>query len=656
MAITPINIARVSNNMQTLSLLSSLQANQLDLFLQQNRLASGLRINAPSDDPVGAAQALELTQALERQEQILANIRHASSFMDATDVAIGQISELLIDARGIASEMVNSTADQAQRDSQAELIRSMINSMVDFGNRSYEGMYLFGGQQTTEMPFTRDTGGVEYRGDGGMLLTHVGVDLDEQFNLTGGELFGSLTGVIEGTVDLDSILTEDTRLADLAGAANLGVELSFVRVSLDPPGVSFVADLSQADNVGDVIDYLHAAAEEAGLTTGAGGQFEVSINGDQNGLTVSASGGDVTITEVGGSTTARDLGILGSGAGQIDGIDVQPLLTGETTIASLFGGTGATLGSIEIQNGETAYTVDLSAAETMQDILNALNTAGAEIVASINDTGTGINVTNPVSGWSLSIGETGGNTAATLGILSLHGGTTLDSLDPTGSFETIAGEADISIVARDGSRVDVNLDGATTVQDVLDLINAQAAADGVGITASLAVNGTGICLTDSTGGTTHTLHVERFDNGSYALDALGLDKSADNQTDTELISDRIGTVQPQSVFTALLELELALRQPGEDQEQRITAAAEQIDAFIERANRVHGLVGARAQAMMTRVDYTEQAVTATQSLLSQVRDLDYTQAITEFQQAQTILQANLMTGSRLMDLSLLNFI
>ena len=655
MAITPINISRVSNNMQTLSLLSSLQANQLDLFLQQNRLASGLRINAPSDDPVGAAQALEMTQTLERQEQILANIRHASSFMDTTDATIGDISSRLIEASAIASEMVSSTTDQGSRDANAILIRGYIDDMVNFGTREFAGMYLFGGQQTTSSPFTRDTGGVEYRGDAGQLLTNIGAGLDEQFNLTGGELFGSLTGRIEGYVDLDPVMTEDTRLADLAGAASLGVDLGFVRVTLDSPGVSFVADLSQADNVGDAIDYLYAAAEEAGLTTGSGGQFEVSVNNDQNGLTVSAGGGNVTIAEAGGGTTARDLGILGSGAGQIDGLDVQPLLTGETAITALFGGTGAALGSIEVQNGETAYTVDLSAAETVQDILNALNTAGAEIIAAINDAGTGINVTNPVSGWKLSIGEVGGNTAATLGLLSLYGGTTLDSLDPTGSFETVAGKADITIVSRAGDPVNVDLDGATTIQDVLDLINAAATAQNVDIEATLAVDGTGIRLVDTTGGTASTLHVERA-NASFAIDALGLEKSADSQADTELISDRIGTVQPDSVFTALIELDLALRQTGEDQEQRITAAAQKIDEFIERANRVHGLVAARSQAMGQRVNYTEQAVTATQSLLSQVRDLDYTQAITEFQMAQTILQANLMTGSRLMSLSLLNFI
>ena len=115
MAVTSINITRVSSNLQTISLLDSLRRNTLGLFLEQTRLASGNRINAPSEDPVGAAQALKLTQVLERQDQILSNIRHADSFLAISDAAIGEVNDLLIDAHAIASEMVNTTVDQSQR-------------------------------------------------------------------------------------------------------------------------------------------------------------------------------------------------------------------------------------------------------------------------------------------------------------------------------------------------------------------------------------------------------------------------------------------------------------------------------------------------------------------------------------------------------------
>jgi flagellar hook-associated protein 3 FlgL len=73
-------------------------------------------------------------------------------------------------------------------------------------------------------------------------------------------------------------------------------------------------------------------------------------------------------------------------------------------------------------------------------------------------------------------------------------------------------------------------------------------------------------------------------------------------------------------------------------------------------NRSRGIVGARAKAMQDRLTQTEGAVFATQELLSEVQDLDYTEAVTKFQQAQTALQASLLTGSRLANTSLLDFL
>jgi flagellin-like hook-associated protein FlgL len=52
----------------------------------------------------------------------------------------------------------------------------------------------------------------------------------------------------------------------------------------------------------------------------------------------------------------------------------------------------------------------------------------------------------------------------------------------------------------------------------------------------------------------------------------------------------------------------------------------------------------------------EDAAATTQIFLSQVRDLDYAEAVTRLQVAQTQLQANMQTGSILLNLSLLDFL
>lgn len=651
MAVSQINISRVSHNMQTYAMLDSLRSNTLNLFMEQSRLSSGNKFNTLSENPIGGTKALQLSEILEQQEQILTNIRHADSFLAASDSAIGEINELLIQAHSIASEMVNVDADQAQRDSMAELVKGIIDQLVTVGNRSYAGVHLFGGQQTISTPFTQDSGGVEYRGDTGSLTSHVGVGQDPSVNLNGAELFGALAGKVSGYADLNPALITDTRLVDLDGVAGSGVSKGLVRIALSSPAITFTVDLSQADTAGDVIDVLNQAASDAGLTTGVGNNFNASINAASNGFQLVVGAGQVTVTEVGDGVTARDVGLLGTAAGTLNGNDLDPHLTAMTTIASLFGGAGAILRSISIVNGSKSKTIDLSSASTVQNILNSLNIAEVEVKAEINDAATGIDVTNLMSGFEMQIGEAGGNTAQLLGIRSLHGQTKLSELNHGDGVRILEGKTDIRVVAKDGTNIDVNLDGSTTIQDVIDKINAAATAAGVAVTASLATTGNGIRIVDTTGAL-GVMRIERL-NYSAAIDDLGLNKVAPDDSVSELISDDTAGVRVDSVFTALVDLLATLRQgdvPG------ITDAGERINGFIDQASRMQGLVGARSKAMGTRLELTEDATLATQILLSEVRDLDYTEAVTRFQQAQTILQANLMTGARILQLSLLDFL
>jgi len=647
MAITPINFSRVSHNLQTMSLLDSLRRNALTLFLEQNRLASGNRLNAPSEDPVLAARATQLSEVLEQQDQLLSNISHADSLLTATDYAIGEINDMLIDAHNIALTMINTTAGSDERQAEAQLVLGIIDQLVTVGNRRYGDIYLFGGQQTQRTPFTQDQGVAEYRGDTGALRSHVDAGQDPAINLTGAELFGALAGGVDGYVDLNPALTTDTRLVDVTGTGTNAIQLGTIRISLTAPEVSFTADLSSADTAGDVIDMINGAAEQAGLTVGPGNEFNIGFNAAGDGFQIDVNGGTATVAEVGNGITARDLGILGSGA-SIVGADVNPQVTAMTTIASLFGGAGAVLGNLRIENGHLSADVDLSGATTVQEILNRINTSGMEVRAQINGAGTGIDVLNLASGLQMTIAEAGGTTAGLLGIRSYYGGTLLSDMNQGRGVQIREGYDDLSIRTKSDVTFTVNLDGSQTVQDVIDKINAAATAAAVALTASLAVNGNGIRIVDATGGP-NDLVISRADM-SYAIDGLGLDKSTSG---TEIVGDDVNGIVPDSVFTALHDLYEGLMH---DDEILIGDAAGRIETFTQSASRLQGEVGARSKAMHARLDFTEDAVVSTRTLLSQVKDLDYTEAITRFQQAQTTLQANLMTGSRLMQLSLLDFI
>lgn len=643
MAINPINISRVTSTLQSGALRTSLQRNTLATFLEQNRISSGRRFLSPSEDPSRAARALNLTEILSQQDQLITNIRHAANTLDATDAAMAEVNTLINEAQAVASQNLGTLASNEERDAAAEIVRSIREQLIVVGNRSFDGRYLFAGRHTNLQPFVSSLGGTAYVGDTGDIFARTDVDELESINLTGDVLFGALSATTP-SVDLNPIISGETRLEDLIGANNTGITKGEFQI-VEDNGTVVTVNISDTDSIGDVVDAINTAA------TAAGAGFTASVH--NAGITITPGGSAVTVRDISTGVTARDLGLVTAAptSAPIVGIDLDIALTTTTPVANLAGGTGIDLtGGLLITNGGFSATIDISQAETVQDILNAINTSGLSIRGQINAARNGIEIINTLSGAVLTVGENGGTTATDLGVRTLHEGTTLDSLNGGLGVRTLDGRTDLTITAKDGASFEVNLDGAQTIQDVLDLINAAATAAGVAITADLADIGNGIRLTDSTGGA-GSIIVGRA-NLSFALDDLGLGGRADDPA-TDLVGGDTAGVKVQGVISALYDLERALLN---DDSQAITLAVEAVDAHLVQFNRARGLVGARAAAMQDRLTQTETASFATEAFLSEVRDLDLTEAITRFQQAQTTLQATLLTGSQLLNTSLLNFL
>ena len=644
MAVNAINISRVSQNLRLTSVMESLGRNQVEIFTTQARIASGRRFVTPSEDPIGAARALNLNLALGLQRQFAQNLQHADNVLAAADVAITEVNTLLIDAQGIASQNVGSLTSPDERSAVAEVIAGIREQLMVVGNRQFAGRFLFAGRDTTDAPFVNGPSGITYLGDTGDLTTRVGEDLTVATNVPGNILFGALSARIASDTDLTPALTSSIRLSDL-GSAQGDAFLAGVLVFNEINGAgAFNVDLNDADTIGDVVNIINTAATEAGASLTA----SLGVSG----IEITPGTSDVSISDTSAGQVASKLGILTNTptSAPIIGDPLAPRLTRITPVEELARGAGIDLDNgFIITNGTRTATIDLSAATTVQDIINTINNAGVSVLARVNDSGTGIDVFNQVSGTSLTIGENGGTTAADLGIRTLDTATSLDSLNFGLGFETREGEDDLRITASDGSTVDVNLDGALTIGDVIDLMNTAATDAGVNVTASFAEVGNGIRIVDGTGGGGE-LSVTNL-NASTAPSDLGLLQTVPGGTD--LIGDDTNPTRTEGVLGALVDLELALRR---DDTLGIAAAAARLDRFTPELSRVHGVVGARAQAMRGKLQQTQDAARTTEIFLSEVQGLDFAEAATRMQAAQIQLQASLQTSSVLFNLSLLDFL
>lgn len=635
MAVTPINLARVSNNMRAYNLLESLRSNQLSLYRVQTSISTGLKFLQPSQDPMGAASAATLMRRLDTMSQIQTNLNKVNSTLNEADSAMQEALDLISQAQTMAIQVTGDTVSDDERTALIPVIDSLISQLVTVGNRQHLNTYLFSGHKGAA-PFEQTADGVLYQGDAGRMETMIDVDgTQDSFTVSGQEFFGAVSSEMQGSVDLDPAVTAQTRISDLGGALDRGVQLGRILVTAN--GVQTEIDLRGAATVGDVIDKLNASLP--------GG---VSATLDARGITLvrgAAVVGPVTVAEVGGGRTAADLGLLGTFDTPLRaGGDLNPRVTNLTQISDLRGGAGLDLsGGIVIRNGGQTATIQLDDAQTIEEVLNRINEADVGVWARLSADGCSLDVQSRISGADLQIEENGGNAATSLGLRSMYAGTNLSALNDGRGVETATG-ADFQITTASGTTIDIDLDGATTLQDVIDLLNTQGAG---AITASFVSQGNGLQITDNTvGGGTLTIAALNY---SPALSDLGLNVTA---VGNRLVGQDVNPLRVDGPFTALIELREGMTSGSR---QTLLTAGERLDRIVAQMQEIQGQMASRAKVMSDRSDLIETETTATEVMLSDVRDINIADAAVRLQQLQTALQANLCTAMTVMNLSLLDY-
>ncbi|MFN9972075.1 MAG: flagellar hook-associated protein 3, partial [Phycisphaerae bacterium] len=88
---------------------------QADLLKAQTQLASGKRINAPADDPLGAADANAIRSSLSQFAQFKDNQGHARYLLNLAESAIAGVAQTVQDVQTRLVEAGNSGLGDPER-------------------------------------------------------------------------------------------------------------------------------------------------------------------------------------------------------------------------------------------------------------------------------------------------------------------------------------------------------------------------------------------------------------------------------------------------------------------------------------------------------------------------------------------------------------
>jgi flagellar hook-associated protein 3 FlgL len=649
MSIMGLGVGTISNT--SIASQNNTNVNSLMQQLQQldEELSTGLQFTLPGQNPQATSSILPIQQNIASQTQYQTNLTTDQGFLNDTDTSLQTVASSLDQANSLLLGGLGATATPSENQAAATQVGSIISGLVNAANSTFQGQYLFGGSETQQAPFqVQSDGNILYTGNTASINSQVSAGLVLPNNVNGATAFGALSTPVGANVS--PAVTLQTNLSDLNNGR--GVPAGSIQVTLDPtagPSTTETINLSQAHTVGDVQQAIENAFAPGAVTVG------VSAGPPADSLTISAATGTVAVSDLNGGTTAQSLGIAGAAAASITGGNLSPLLTLQTPLSAFNGGAGVdTTDGIVISDGSTQKTVSISGDVTVQDLLNTLQTADPNLSVGINSAGNGLAISTRLSGSSLSIGENGGTTATDLGIRTLTGSTLLSSLnsgegvpvtatDSNGNLEP----ADLEIQLRSGTTIDVNLAGASTVQDVLNDINA---AEPGQLVASLNSVGNGISLTDNDGSSTGPLTV----TSNAVSQALGL---AGTQSSTDPTQPLVGTdVNPQQsngVFGLLLQLQTALQT---NNNTTLTNLQPLLQQEIANISTVQGSVGSQQQLLTQIQGETTTSQTNLQSALSGLQNVNMASAITQLTTIQTSLQATLQVAASSMQLSIFQYI
>ncbi len=122
----------------------------------QRQVASGKRVEAPSDAPSDVQAIVQSQSDLTRVQQSEANLNRLNSEVQMAGTMLEGAAKYMDAARTIGAQAANSTTDATTRLQLATQVQDLESQFVGIANSTNSGRYLFAGDTDTAAPYSLD--------------------------------------------------------------------------------------------------------------------------------------------------------------------------------------------------------------------------------------------------------------------------------------------------------------------------------------------------------------------------------------------------------------------------------------------------------------------------------------------------------------------
>ena len=139
---------RITNTMMTNNILTNVNRNRKTMSIYEQQMSSGKKIQRASENPIIASRALKFRTTISQISQYKINSEDAMSWLEVTEQSISNTTDILKRVRDLSVQGATDTLTTTNRDSIVSELIELKEQLVNEGNVSYAGRYMFTGYQT----------------------------------------------------------------------------------------------------------------------------------------------------------------------------------------------------------------------------------------------------------------------------------------------------------------------------------------------------------------------------------------------------------------------------------------------------------------------------------------------------------------------------
>ncbi|WP_414839018.1 flagellar hook-associated protein FlgL [Carnobacterium sp. TMP28] len=254
---------RVTDSLMSQSFLRNLNASTNNMLKYQKQLATLKEVSKSSDDPLRVSKILDLNNTIVQTDQYKTTINDSIQWTNVQDSALDSATKSLQRIKTLIQASANDTLNHSDRQAQKREVEAEISGVVDALNTNFGGRYVFGGVNTTKIPFEVDKGsageitGISYHGTipdvSGNLTREIAPGVSIELN-TDGTVFINEKGTTGSPDNISTFFTDVLQALESDDTEKLSGLLDKADQQLD----NVVANRSK---VGSIFNRLEATLE-----------------------------------------------------------------------------------------------------------------------------------------------------------------------------------------------------------------------------------------------------------------------------------------------------------------------------------------------------------------------------------------------------------